>query len=328
MDERLKYAPCGYVSVTNQGVITYMNQTFLDMVEYNQNDLLHQHIESIMTVANKFLFHTYFYPFIQLYGYVNEVYLTLKSSKDEDIPVLLNGRRCERDGIELVDCVFVHMRKRIDYEQEIRKSKKEIEKAYEDKNEALVKLESLHEELEMKQRELIVLNEELERLATTDGLTGLKNRRYFLEELNKNITLFSSSQSPFSLLIIDVDHFKKINDTFGHLTGDEILRGLAKIMTSISREIDIVARYGGEEFIILLPHMDKAAVKQQAEKLRSAIEKTKCADCFATVSIGAATFTDEDTDISILAKADTALYESKNEGRNRVTHADELVENR
>ncbi|MED4534671.1 sensor domain-containing diguanylate cyclase [Metabacillus fastidiosus] len=314
MDERLKYAPCGYVSVTNQGVITYMNQTFLDMVEYDQSDLLHQHIESIMTVANKFLFHTYFYPFIQLYGHVNEVYLTLKSSKNEDIPVLLNGRRCEREGVELVDCVFVHMRKRIDYEQEIRNSKREIEKAYEEKNEALVKLESLHEELE--------------RLATTDGLTGLKNRRYFLEELNKNITLFSSSQSPFSLLIIDVDHFKKINDTFGHLTGDDILKGLANIMTSNSREIDIVARYGGEEFIILLPRMDEATVKKRAEKLRSAIEKTKCADCFATVSIGAATFTNGDTDISILAKADKALYASKNTGRNRVTHANELAENR
>lgn len=327
MDERLDRAPCGYATITSRGIITYVNQTFLQMVGYSKKeDLLNHHIESIMSMANKFLFHTYFYPFIQLYGHVDEMYLTLKSSNRENVPVLLNGKSYEVSETELIECVFVKMSRRIDYEKEIRNAKREIEEAYKVKNEALEKLEALHRDVEIKQEELISLNAKLESLAVTDTLTGLKNRRYFIEKLDSHIDSFFLSNVPFSLLIMDIDHFKKVNDTHGHLVGDQVLREFAQIIKNHSKEADTVARYGGEEFIILLSAVDETQSKQEAERIRKAVENAPWSDCSVTVSIGAATFTSEDTNTSILAKADQALYTSKSRGRNRVTHSVDVVE--
>ncbi|MFL0364151.1 diguanylate cyclase [Pseudobacillus sp. 179-B 2D1 NHS] len=326
MDERLDRAPCGYVTITSRGVITYANQAFLDMVGYSKDDVLNHHMESIMSMANKFLFHTYFYPFIQLYGHVDEMYLTLKSNKGENVPVLLNGKSGEGNQTELIECVFVKMSRRIDYEKEIRNAKREMEEAYRVKNEALEKLEALHWDIEAKQEELIRLNAKLESLAVTDTLTVLKNRRYFIDKLASHIESFLLSKVPFSLLIMDIDHFKKVNDTYGHLAGDQVLREFAQIIKEHSKETDTVARYGGEEFIILLPEADEAQSKQAAERLRKSIEHASWSHCPTTVSIGAATFTPEDTNISILAKADKALYTSKSKGRNRVTHFADIKE--
>ncbi|OCA92137.1 sensor domain-containing diguanylate cyclase [Pseudobacillus wudalianchiensis] len=324
MDERLDRAPCGYMTINSQGIISYVNQTFLDMGGYSRDDLMNHHIESIMSMANKFLFHTYFYPFIQLYGHVDEMYLTLKSSKGESIPVLLNGKSYEGNEAEKIECVFVKMTRRIDYEKEIRNAKREIEEAYRIKDEALEKLEALHRDVERKQEELMRLNAKLESLAVTDTLTGLKNRRYFIEKLDSHIDHFFLSKTPFSLLIMDIDHFKKVNDTYGHLTGDQVLREFARILEANSKESDTVARYGGEEFIILLPEMNEMQSKQAAERLRKIVEEAPWSSCPVTISVGAATFTEHDTNISILAKADEALYTSKSNGRNRVTHSADL----
>ncbi|MBM7648193.1 diguanylate cyclase (GGDEF)-like protein [Bacillus ectoiniformans] len=322
------HAPCGFVTISKRGMFIDVNETFLDLVKYSREELHEKHIESIMNIANKFLFHSHFYPFLQLYGVVEEVYLSLKSGTGEDIPVLLNGKCVERDGTEVIDCVFVKMHKRIHYEQEIRSIKKRVEEAYEAKDEALKALKLLHIENERKQKELVALNAELERLAATDDLTGLKNRRYFLEQLEECISLFSKAGTPFSLLILDVDHFKKVNDTWGHLAGDQILRELAKIMESEAGKADTVARYGGEEFIIILPAKDEVAAKRKAEKLRSAIEHATWEVCSITVSIGVSTFMAGDTNVSILSKADRALYASKANGRNKATHAMELDDSR
>ena len=326
MDERLDRAPCGYVTITSRGIITYVNQTFLDMIGYSKDDLLNHHIESIMSMANKFLFHTYFYPFIQLYGYVDEMYLTFKSGKGETIPVLLNGKSYEDNETEVINCVFVQMSRRIDYEKEIRNAKREIEEAYRVKNEALEKLEVLHRDIEVKQEELMRLNTKLESLAVTDTLTGLKNRRYFIEKLDSHIERFFLSKIPFSLLIMDIDHFKKVNDRHGHLVGDQVLREFAQIIKASSKEADTVARYGGEEFIILLSETDEAQSKQTAGRLRQLVENAPWSCCPVTVSIGAATFTAKDSNISILSRADHALYVSKSRGRNRVTHSADLDE--
>ncbi|WP_338120004.1 GGDEF domain-containing protein [Paenibacillus thalictri] len=216
------------------------------------------------------------------------------------------------------------MRKRIQYEQELRNIKTKLEEAYKAKDEVIAELQALHRENEQKRQELIVLNGQLERLATTDTLTGLKNRRFFQERLAASIALFAEKASPCSLCIVDADHFKRINDTLGHDAGDRVLKQLAGIMQAGSREIDTVARFGGEEFVILLPGLEEQQVKAFAEKLRSAIELAPWSECAVTVSIGTATLTESDTDNTIITKADRALYASKAGGRNRVTHAAEL----
>ena len=320
MDERLKFAPCGYVSITHKGIVKEVNQTFLDMMGYTEEDLVHQYFESIMSTANKLVFHSYFYPYINLDGHVDELFLSLKDSKGQSIPYILNGRRFEIDGVEVIDCVLVQMGKRIDYEQELRTAKKQIEAAYWEKDQALAKLKQIHMEIEQKQSELMDINAILIELSNTDKLTGLKNRRFFQEKLDEFMVAHRESGRPFSLCIIDIDHFKKVNDTLGHQAGDEVLVKLADILNIHSHSEEIAARLGGEEFVLILPDMDVTASTLKAEKLRYIIANTVWPDVNITVSIGIATYTPQDTDATILKKADQALYASKEGGRNQVTH--------
>ncbi|MDH6428954.1 PAS domain S-box protein [Paenibacillus odorifer] len=326
MDDRLKYAPCGYVSITHEGMILDVNQTFLDGMGYQQVDLVNKHFESIMSTANKLIFHSYFYPFINLNGHVEELFINLKDSKGQAVPYLLNGRRLECEGVEVIDCILVQMGKRIDYELELRSAKKQIEEAYWEKDQALAKLKQIHLEIEQKQAELLEMNAVLVELSTTDKLTGLKNRRFLQEKLEEQIAAYHRDQAPFSLCILDIDHFKNVNDTYGHQMGDYVLEKLASILKSQSRKEDIVARYGGEEFILLLPNTDSSDATAIAESLRQFIASSTWEIGSITVSIGIATFEATDTDITLLEKADQALYVSKEQGRNRVTHIMDLSE--
>ncbi len=326
MDERLKYAPCGYISITHEGMVTDVNHTFLEMMGYTREDLVHKHIESIMTTANKLIFHSYFYPYINLDGHVEELYFRLKNRQGESIPFILNGRQFEIEGVEIIDCVLVQMGKRIDYELELQSAKKKIEDAYWEKDQALVKLEQIHIEIEQKQQELLEINAILLERSITDKLTGLKNRGFFQEKLEEQIIRYGKTQEPFSIVILDIDHFKKVNDTWGHQTGDDVLEKLADILTSHTRHKDVVARYGGEEFVLILPNVDVPESKIKADHLRQATANSTWQTGIITVSIGIATFTSMDSDTTIMKKADQALYASKENGRNRVTHIMDLDE--
>lgn len=324
MDAQLNYAPCGYFSISNTGLIQSVNQTLLNLLIYDRDELLDQHIESMMSVTNKLFFHTYFYPFIQMYGHVNEMYFSFRTSDQQDVPVLLNGIRQERNGEIFIDCVVMEMRKRIEYEKDILQTQTRLEELYKATNEANNKLEILHKEYEIKQQELISLNEQLETMASTDPLTGLKNRRFLQDSLLANIVLFQQTKAPFSLLMIDIDHFKCINDRYGHSVGDLVLSNLAQLLESLSQPFDIVARYGGEEFVIILPNTNHENAILAAEKYCSRTESAPWGEYKVTVSIGAATITHEDTDQMLLNKADQALYRSKSDGRNRITHSDNM----
>ncbi len=324
MDERLNLAPCGYVTISQEGMLIDMNKTFLQMTGFTYEEIAQKHIETIMSKTNKFIFHTYFYPYIRLYGHVEELFLSLLHKDAQSVPVLLNGKKANREGIEVIDCVMVSMGKRIGYEQEIRLAKKQLEEAFREKELALSKLEELHEEIEEKQERLIELNGKLEKLAITDKLTGLKNRRYFHIKLEEMIMQFEQNEQSFSLCLIDIDHFKQVNDTWGHAMGDQVLERLAKIAEETVRPEDTVLRYGGEEFIVLLPLTNAQEANHQAERLRLEIEKTTWPIDEITISVGVATYTSEDTRTTVVEKADHALYYSKRNGRNRVTHINDL----
>lgn len=325
MNDRLLYAPCGYLSITHEGRITAVNNTFLEQMGYVDTDLLNQHIEGLMTIPNKLIFHSYFYPFIHLHGHVEELVINLKNREGLTIPYLLNGKRLHVNGVEIFDLILVHMGKRMDYEQELRTAKKQIEEAFLEKEEALAELTKINIEIERKQEELIIMNASLRELSITDKLTGLKNRRYFQEKLEEQIINFERKGKTFSLLIIDIDHFKLVNDTYGHQTGDIVLEQLASILKDFSRPEDAPARYGGEEFVLILPKIDIAKSKIMAERLRQRIEAATWITGKLTVSIGIATFNELETAVSILEKADQALYVSKQNGRNQVTHFTDIV---
>lgn len=326
MHERLNFAPCGFMSITPEGEITEVNQTFLEWMEYKQEDILNEHVECLLSMANKLIFHSYFYPAIHLHAHVEELFINIKNSRGVSIPYLLNGRRYKVDGVERIDCILVQMKKRIEYELELKSAKQQTEAAYRAKNQALAKLEQLHAEIEKKQTELMEMNTILVELSMTDKLTGLKNRRFFQERLEEQISLFNETGEKFSLLILDIDHFKKVNDTYGHHVGDEVLVQLAHILTTQTREIDIAARYGGEEFVVILPNTDVEESKLLAEKLRHCVELTQWKTGTLTVSIGIASFTEHASDTTMVKHADQALYASKENGRNRVTHVNDMDE--
>lgn len=168
---------------------------------------------------------------------------------------------------------------------------------------------------------------ELEHLVTTDALTGLPNRRSFFSRAQTEFTRSNRYDRPLSLIMIDVDHFKSVNDRFGHLIGDTALRHISEIMMSCIRESDMVARYGGEEFVIILPETDTDGARIIAERVRKEIETSRIkiddmVELNLTVSLGIACmpsgnqFPDID---KLLQEADDALYRSKASGRNCIS---------
>ncbi len=137
---------------------------------------------------------------------------------------------------------------------------------------SLLRIKQLHDELRAKVRELEQARERLRQLAITDGLTGLYNHRYLKEHLEQELLRANRHQSHVSVVMLDIDHFKKFNDTFGHPAGDTILRTLARLLRDNIRKIDIAARYGGEEFFLVLIETNKNAATQAAEKVRRLVE--------------------------------------------------------
>lgn len=167
-------------------------------------------------------------------------------------------------------------------------------------------------------------NEKLERLAVTDGLTGLYNHRFFRERLDDELERARRYSVPLSCIMLDVDDFKKVNDTFGHLQGDEILRMIASLTSASVRKSDVVARYGGEELVVIMPQTSLEGALIQAERVRLSISEHRYEglpeDWRVTVSIGVSMFEpDGMSDAEALIRvADTGLYRAKREGKNRV----------
>jgi diguanylate cyclase len=157
--------------------------------------------------------------------------------------------------------------------------------------------------------------------ARTDALTGLVNRRGFDDELSRRVAEYLRYQSPVALMLADVDHFKRFNDTHGHLAGDEVLRGVARVLRDAMREVDIVCRYGGEEFAVIFPATRAADVIIATERARKAIEAAafnfEGRELHVTISEGIAEALPSDNLASLIKRADEALYASKKAGRNR-----------
>jgi diguanylate cyclase (GGDEF)-like protein len=172
------------------------------------------------------------------------------------------------------------------------------------------------------------LEEQLRALSETDSLTGLRNRRHFEKIVDAEKERAQRYEVPVSLLIFDIDHFKVINDTYGHNAGDAVLSELAKVVCGCTRESDIVARWGGEEFAILMPYASLHATAEVAEKIRQKIEAHQFPlGHKVTISIGVAEWSlATETFNTLLSRADDALYRAKRSGRNRsVLSLPELV---
>lgn len=189
----------------------------------------------------------------------------------------------------------------------------------------IIRRKAVQEELKRKNRELSEINERLKALAVTDELTKLYNRSHFFEKMEREMKRCRRHGIKMTLLLVDLDDFKDVNDTFGHVAGDEVLTGVASALLSSVRDNDAVGRYGGEEFIVCLVHTSAADAAVPAERIRDAVEKTvftfEAGTYRTTASIGIAEYSAYDpgeSRIDFLKRADAALYEAKRLGKNRV----------
>ena len=165
--------------------------------------------------------------------------------------------------------------------------------------------------------------EELERLANFDSLTGLLNRGAILRKLDEHIKHARRYKEELSLSLLDIDHFKSVNDRYGHLTGDDVLEKIGAELGRNLRDADIAGRYGGEEFIMVLPNTDLSSAVTVSERVRNTIEITKIKDTNGdmfgiTASQGVSSYKSGDDEYSLIVRADSALYKAKENGRNRV----------
>jgi two-component system, cell cycle response regulator len=189
---------------------------------------------------------------------------------------------------------------------------------------AALRVKAAHAELRERNQQLESMLHSVEALASTDALTGLFNRRRFADVLRREFAVTKRYKNTLSCLLLDLDHFKQINDRFGHDAGDQVLKEVARRITGSLREVDLAARYGGEEFVILLPHTSKGDAQIVAERLLKNVRKQQFTFdgevVTVTVSIGCAGNSDVQSSNpeDLVKAADIALYEAKNNGRNRL----------
>jgi len=179
-------------------------------------------------------------------------------------------------------------------------------------------------EIEDAHRQARAAQAELRRLASIDELTGVANRRWFTAMASRELERCRRFNHQLALLMIDVDHFKRVNDTRGHAVGDDVLKAFTRVLEGNLRSVDLLGRLGGEEFAVVLPESDQKAAGHTAERLRAAVEALAFpfedgTTLKITTSVGIAILASVgETLDSLLARADTALYTAKREGRNRV----------
>ncbi len=187
----------------------------------------------------------------------------------------------------------------------------DVQEAREQVSDANKKVEILKKQMEKVKQEIII-----------DPLTRVYNRRAYDDKIKQEMMGYQRYGRPTALMIVDIDHFKQVNDSYGHRTGDGVLRILSEVMKKEIREIDVLARYGGEEFALILPHTSYQRALEVAERIRQKVEASrftyKGKPFSVTISIGVGTLQENDTLDSYVERVDQALYRAKNSGRNRV----------
>ncbi|ANU14368.1 response regulator receiver protein [Planococcus halocryophilus Or1] len=306
MEQQLDRAPCGYLVLDRDLRIVEINNTLRNLTGVENP----HHIHDLLTIASRMYFQTYFTPSIKMHGTVNEMFLTLKSTTGS-MPALMNA--VDRGGY--YECAMIQMSVRGEYEKELLMAKRNAEKINRETADAYDKLQALMNEVENKQQELLALNLELQQLAITDSLTGLKNRRY-LEERLTHFLVQAEKGREVAVLVLDIDYFKRVNDTHGHQIGDAVLQELARRLEEVVGSNGIVTRFGGEEFVIIMPDVGAKEGLAKGNAICKYMESVDWINVPVTVSIGVAVYMPGDEISSWLSRADSYLYKAKADGRN------------
>lgn len=314
--------PCGLLSLRADGGILWVNCTLAHWLDYTPDELTGAHIDELLSPAARMFYLTSLLPLLQHHGHASEIYLRLRNRNGADMPMLINGDVTEGpDGDVRYDLCVMAIHKRHVFEEQLLTARQTAEQAVAEQERAYAELELARQALEEKQEELLALNCRLEHMATTDALTGLANRRVFEQALDHQLAVLNRHQTPVSLVLIDVDHFKQINDTHGHPAGDKVLQAVASTLAANIREIDTAARVGGEEFAIIMPDTRQASAAAVGDRLLQRVAALDDTPAQVTISIGVAEAMAGEDISDVFGRADDALYEAKSGGRNRLCQA-------
>jgi len=277
------FAPCGYHSLDAKGMVVHINQTELNWLGRQRDEVLGKSFTELITAASREAFKAN-YPRFLADGHIENLEYDMVRADGSVFPVAISAVLVrDASGQPIMSrSTMIDITERKEFERR------------------------------------------LQALSNTDPLTGLANRRHFYELLNAELERSKRHGATFSLAMLDIDHFKRINDRFGHAMGDQVLKTLAEACRTELRQLDVMARFGGEEFVIFMPHTQLDPAVAVCERLREAlqalsIDADKGQALRFTVSIGVAEQVLGETDIdAILMRADGALYEAKRLGRNQV----------
>lgn len=273
--------------VTNaDNIIVYVNTYFQKELQWNCNELIGKSVDKIIAKSSKIFLQSYVLPTLLHEKACQEMQLIMLSAQGERMAVTVNAQLDEKGYIYWS---FFNATQR----------------------------DKLYDELIKTREKLESQTERLQSLASTDELTNLLNRR----EMNcRSVLLLEQamrSKQSVALLIIDIDNFKVVNDTFGHLEGDRVLKELGQRLKHFGRQTDLISRYGGEEFLIMMPDTNKADTLSFCQRLHLLIAEIKVGNRPVTASIGASLSTAKTTFTDLFAQADNAVYEAKERGKNR-----------
>lgn len=275
---------------TGERTIVFANPYMAQLLGIEDTQLLAGKLfGELFTKASAVMIESYLVPMLLKDENVQEMQLELLLPSGVKLPVVVNAQRSTADR----DLVYWSL----------------FSASQRDK---------LYQELILARRAIEEKARELEQLAATDSLTGLLNRRELIRRTESLLNYIRRSGKPLSLAILDIDHFKKINDQFGHETGDEVIKGVAQVLKATARESDLVGRIGGEEFVIVMPDTDQQSAISVVQRIQENLESNDRIEQPVTVSMGIAVHSvDGSCFRELLAAADQALYKAKRAGRNR-----------
>jgi diguanylate cyclase (GGDEF)-like protein len=277
---------CGALVTDKQRRIIYANNYFLDELKWPLDELIGKAIDEIFNRPSKIFCESYLMPLLMHNKKYEEIQLSLLDGKGVKIPVIVNAHM---DSNETIYWSIFNATNR--------------SKLYQELVDARTKLEAQAEVLES--------------LSSTDDLTGLMNKREMTIRAPLLLEQSQRFKHSISVLMIDIDFFKKINDNHGHLEGDRVLKEFGRCLTEFGRQSDLISRFGGEEFLLMLPDTNSEGANVCAKRVHDLVTKIRVANGPITVSIGICVTDGTQAYETICLRADQALYQAKNSGRNR-----------
>lgn len=314
-------APCGQAAIDENGTILFANRTLSEWMGQSLQRLANRQASELFTAEARVIY-------LGLLAYrvaecckVDEIHLSLHRADGTTMPVLCSARQVDHQGAQLTLLSMLPIARKDRLERELLEARRTAQQALDEKNTVIAELEGLRSRLESQREELEYLAVKLGQEAMSDALTGLPNRRHFEHSLSQLLTGAEASRQfgTFSVAILDVDHFKPVNDQHGHAAGDRTLQKLATLLTSQLRGHDLAARIGGEEFGLLMPDTAPDDANFALDRLRQVVARYDWQEAAVTVSLGVTGYRPGDTRDSLMARADAALYEAKRKGRNRIS---------